>query len=977
MATSTEIKQRANALADKTDVNSITPKEVGGIMYDLASHSENVLRNGGTLGIRKVYESVAAMEADSTNPKDFWGDPIKKGNLVVIYDGTTTGVDNNKIYAFMKPGWELATKLDAAYATKAETDAKLSELGSEIRNLYRIDNYALKSDGTLIKRDNFVCFDKIQMKNGDSVSVSGMTVFTESTYANIVIYDTNENVVLYECNSEFSYNFGFDGYFSVSGIYTNQIVIKTNKGLLWSAYQELKSVEKKVPPSSYSLSIYNSDKPCIEIDFNTKKIKSEGIIIISNGSSVVVNEQISSETDFVGINSNLIVGFVVYNISEKKFSFVSYSNIEEYKDFNSVGERLHYILGAINKNSGGVYGIGFAFSHIKIDGKSYYGNVGDINKENLNIFPIGKNDLNIFPINRDDVEFVEKERTENMFNKQTCVGGYYGKDGVTFQSSSDYHCSDFIPVEVGYSYKRNGNKSLYVYAYDSEKKPIAVNGTDVYWSLTFENIAIPSGVSFIRVIFYPNELNNYMVVRKDVDESAYIPYYTYTLAEDIKVSSNVDVHINDYGISDVGNLRYNEIDTCDYSQIIMYGQSLSMGWEAPEAIKEEPIPNVYMIGNKVAIRHGNNGQNVLTPLESTLASSCGENPTVAAINAFASMYRRFVSKSQKFIATSCGEGGQSIEKLSKECTNGTNYYNDEFLNAVNRTKATVSNEGKSVGCFAILYMQGEHNYTGLSGAGLISGTDATNDKDTYKMYLKNLKENMQADIMEIYGQKEKPLFFIYEVAGYYINRFDMSINMAQVEFALENDDVFLLPPTYSVPDYNGGHLSTNGYRWYGEMIAKSLYNVFVRGKRFFPIMPKNYTIDGSFIKIDMYVPVLPLVLDTWTKETVESMGFRVQQNDADIAIKNVRLENNSVVIECMQPLTGKVAVAYAGQNRNGSGNLRDSDTWSSLYTYYDDSLNDKKENYTPLDKPNGNKIYNKPYPMFNWCGNFYKLIQEN
>ena len=132
MATSTEIKQRANALADKTDVNSITPKEVGGIMYDLASHSENVLRNGGTLGIRKVYESVAAMEADSTNPKDFWGDPIKKGNLVVIYDGTTTGVDNNKIYAFMKPGWELATKLDAAYATKAETDAKLSELGSEV-----------------------------------------------------------------------------------------------------------------------------------------------------------------------------------------------------------------------------------------------------------------------------------------------------------------------------------------------------------------------------------------------------------------------------------------------------------------------------------------------------------------------------------------------------------------------------------------------------------------------------------------------------------------------------------------------------------------------------------------------------------------------------------------------------------------------------------------------------------------------------
>ena len=127
MATSSEIKARAKALAEKTDVNSITPKEVGGIMYDLASHSENVLRNGGTLGIRKVYESVSAMEADGINPVDLWGNPIKKGNLVVIYDGTTTGVDNNKVYAFMNPGWNLATELDAGYATKEELSEKLRE----------------------------------------------------------------------------------------------------------------------------------------------------------------------------------------------------------------------------------------------------------------------------------------------------------------------------------------------------------------------------------------------------------------------------------------------------------------------------------------------------------------------------------------------------------------------------------------------------------------------------------------------------------------------------------------------------------------------------------------------------------------------------------------------------------------------------------------------------------------------------------
>lgn len=136
MATSDEIKKRALELSEKTDSNSISPKEVGGIMHDLASLGENALRNGGTLGIRKVYASIAEMEADK-NPKDLWGNPLKKGNLVVIYDGTTTGTDNNKVYAYMNPGWQFATYLDAGYATRPE----LSELASEVGSLVAEQNY--------------------------------------------------------------------------------------------------------------------------------------------------------------------------------------------------------------------------------------------------------------------------------------------------------------------------------------------------------------------------------------------------------------------------------------------------------------------------------------------------------------------------------------------------------------------------------------------------------------------------------------------------------------------------------------------------------------------------------------------------------------------------------------------------------------------------------------------------------------------
>ena len=118
MATSTDIKNRADALSRKTDSNSITPEEVGGLFYDIADLCEAAIRNGGTLGIRKVYTSISAMEADSTAPTDLWGNPMRRGSLCVIYDGTTTGTDNNKIFAFTDPGWQIATHLDAAYATR-------------------------------------------------------------------------------------------------------------------------------------------------------------------------------------------------------------------------------------------------------------------------------------------------------------------------------------------------------------------------------------------------------------------------------------------------------------------------------------------------------------------------------------------------------------------------------------------------------------------------------------------------------------------------------------------------------------------------------------------------------------------------------------------------------------------------------------------------------------------------------------------
>ena len=445
--------------------------------------------------------------------------------------------------------------------------------------------------------------------------------------------------------------------------------------------------------------------------------------------------------------------------------------------------------------------------------------------------------------------------------------------------------------------------------------------------------------------------------------------------ENLKVKST-DLQL--YDISDIGHLNHQKIGDTDYSHIILYGQSLSMGWECPEVITTTPVDNCYMIGSSPMINHGNDETLVLNPLKAVKWSSGGEQPIVALTNSFATLYNNNHSVSQKFIGTNCGEGGRSIERLMKQCTNGTNYYTTEFLDCINSAKSTVDALNKTISCPAILFMQGEYNYVELTGAGLTPGTNATNDKNQYKAYLLQLKNNMQADIMSTYNQEKKPLFFIYQVAGRYINRRDMSITMAQIEFAQENDDVFLMNSTYGMPDYYGGHLSTNGYRWYGEIMAKSLYQVLENHKQWNGLELTNVQIDGKNILCDFRAPVLPLLFDNWTKEARPDNGFEIFKNNVKITITDIKIIENRVTLFTNVDLTsGIIEIVYAGQGCYGSGNLRDSDNFNSMYEYYDDRISSpsKREGYTPKDK-SGNYIYGKKYPLYNWANHFYIKIQN-
>ena len=100
-----DLIKRAEALASKTESGSITPEELGYLIRDIAAYVAEVEREGGALGVRKVYTSVTAMQADN-DPQGDDGKPLRRGNLVAIYDREhPKAEDNGRIYVYTGSSW--------------------------------------------------------------------------------------------------------------------------------------------------------------------------------------------------------------------------------------------------------------------------------------------------------------------------------------------------------------------------------------------------------------------------------------------------------------------------------------------------------------------------------------------------------------------------------------------------------------------------------------------------------------------------------------------------------------------------------------------------------------------------------------------------------------------------------------------------------------------------------------------------------
>lgn len=203
--TATDLKKRAIALAEKTKIDSVTPEEVGQLSNDIVEYIENVEINGSSLGIRKTYTSVSAMEADSTAPKDDKGVLLRRGMLVNIYNQSgPDSADNGKVFSFQNPGWAFRGTIDAGYATRdelTELDERTKDIEKKVGYTQRQLVWSKQLTGTIdgvpidynFEMGETYVFSATKIKSGD-VSFSQFSIrFNRGTYT-VVINDGSAQI---------------------------------------------------------------------------------------------------------------------------------------------------------------------------------------------------------------------------------------------------------------------------------------------------------------------------------------------------------------------------------------------------------------------------------------------------------------------------------------------------------------------------------------------------------------------------------------------------------------------------------------------------------------------------------------------------------------------------------------------------------------------------------------------------------------
>lgn len=438
-----------------------------------------------------------------------------------------------------------------------------------------------------------------------------------------------------------------------------------------------------------------------------------------------------------------------------------------------------------------------------------------------------------------------------------------------------------------------------------------------------------------------------------------------------------------------------------HNALLIYGQSLAQGDETWPALSRSAVAGTLMLGGNT-LSSADSSTFVqftatgLQPLvaqtvsgatrydaagEAALAAGSGargEPPNIGWARGAKLRLNDYLlvenDLARNLVTINVARSGATIGELEKGHSEGGTELYGKYSGAL--TQLVTAAGGSALCSTGLLFMQGEHDYSQASGHNSLNRTYAT-----YRAKLEGLADDMQADAIAATGQAKPPAFLLYQTGAAYTRDVDadgtpgLHIGMAQLDVALSRDTAWMVGPVYPYTD-KGGHLDSNGSRWFGHLVAKVWHQVVVEGRDWEPLRPIRIWSGGSnIIYVAYHVPFGPLVFDEpqlagGTEYSATSKGFRVTDAGGSVTVTNAEIVRDTIIkLTCSRAIGATPMLWYASQAATGNGMVRDSDPSiaSDRYVY-----EPERGMYATANIP---QFVNKPYPLPNWSVAFYLPVE--
>lgn len=268
-----------------------------------------------------------------------------------------------------------------------------------------------------------------------------------------------------------------------------------------------------------------------------------------------------------------------------------------------------------------------------------------------------------------------------------------------------------------------------------------------------------------------------------------------------------------------------------------------------------------------------------------------------------------------------GQGATSIVDLDKEGSVEGDVYPDSIFD-IQEAVRIAGLYGKQIKMNFICWTHGQ--------------ADVNMPYADYKAYLIQLANDYDADIQAILPEGNGAVNMVISQVGAsrYAGSATSEVQLAQLDAAIENPNMFVSTPEYIFMKIDNTHLRPREYSVLGEYQAKAIRSIKKTGD-WEPLRPLNATLDQQTVRIEFNVPVGGLVFDTDLLPFTANYGFEYVDDDSSAEIRSVRIvSHNTIDIRLSKvPSGANPIIRYArtgtempvGFLPSAWGNLRDQD----------------------------------------------------